>query len=116
MGLLKPSDWTGPWIKHPTAAEEKQIWFRKNFSLTDRAASAVIYVASVGYHELYVNGQKVDARVLAPALTRLDKRVLYVAYDITPALHVGDNCLAIWTAAGWGRYEFFKTKSRCASN
>ena len=36
IGLLKPSDWTGPWIKHPTAAEEQQIWFRKNFSLTDR--------------------------------------------------------------------------------
>ncbi|HZZ26891.1 MAG TPA: family 78 glycoside hydrolase catalytic domain [Pirellulales bacterium] len=111
MGLLEPNDWTGPWIEHPTAPEEKHIWFRKNFSLRDRAASAVIYVASVGYHELYVNGQKVDARVLAPTLTRLDKRVLYVTYDIAPALQAGDNCIAIWTAAGWGRYEFFKTKS-----
>ena len=67
-------------------------------------------MASVGYHELYVNGQKIDARVLAPSLTRLDKRVLYVTYDIRDALKAGDNCIAIWTGPGWSRYSFFKTE------
>ena len=110
MGLLEPSDWTGPWIKHPTAPVEKQIWFRKTFTLRNKAASAFVYVASVGYHELYVNGQKIDARVLAPSLTRLDKRVLYVTYDIRDALKAGDNCIAIWTGPGWSRYSFFKTE------
>ena len=83
MGLLEPKDWSGPWIKHPTAAKEKHLWFRKTFALGEKAASAFVYVATVGYHELYVNGQKVDPRVLAPSLTRLDTRVLYVTYDIT---------------------------------
>ena len=69
MGLLEPGDWTGPWIKHPTAPAVDHIWFRKSFVLRGKAASAFIYVASIGYHELYVNGQKVDARVLAPSLT-----------------------------------------------
>ena len=110
MGLLESNDWNGSWIKHPTAPVEKQIWFRKTFTLREKAASAFIYVASVGYHELYVNGQKVDARVLAPSLTRLDKRVLYVTYDITDALKPGDNCIAIWTGPGWSRYSFFKTE------
>ncbi len=110
MGLLEPGDWTGPWIKHPTAPVVDHIWFRKTFTLREKAASAFIYVASVGYHELYVNGQKVDARVLAPPLTRLDQRVLYVTYDITSALRAGDNCIAIWTGAGWSRYSFFKTE------
>ena len=110
MGLFELADWTGPWIKHPTAPVEKQIWFRKTFSLRDKAASAFIYVASVGYHELYVNGEKVDTRVLAPSLTRLDKRVLYVTYDITKLLRAGDNCIAIWTGPGWSRYSFFKTE------
>jgi alpha-L-rhamnosidase len=109
MGLLEPSDWTGPWIKHPTALPVDHIWYRKIFTLHDKPASAFIYVASVGYHELYVNGQKVDERVLAPSLTRLDKRVLYVTYDITSALKAGDNCIAIWTGAGWSRYPYFKT-------
>ena len=111
MGLLEPKDWTGPWIKHPTAPKEKHIWFRKTFTLQKKAASAFIYVASVGYHELYINGHKVDSRVLAPSLTRLDKRVLYVTYDIKDALHAGYNCIAIWTGPGWSRYGPFKTES-----
>jgi alpha-L-rhamnosidase len=49
--------------------------------------------------------------VLAPTVTRLDKRVLYVTYDIASALQPGDNCIALWTGAGWGRYEFFKSKA-----
>ena len=109
MGLLNGADWTGPWIKHPTASKDKHIWFRKTLSLPDQPASAFIYVASVGYHELYVNGQKIDTRVLAPALTDLNKRVLYVTYDITSALKAGDNCIAIWTGPGWSRYEYFQT-------
>jgi alpha-L-rhamnosidase len=110
MGLLEPEDWTGSWIKHPTAPVEKHVWFRKSFTLREMPASAFIHVASIGYHELYVNGQKVDPRVLAPSLTRLDQRVLYVTYDITRALRGGDNCIAIWTAPGWSRYSFFKTE------
>ena len=110
MGLLEPGDWTGPWIKHPAAAKEKHIWFRKTFALREKAASAFVYVATVGYHELYVNGQKIDPRVLAPSLTRLDNRVLYVTYDIAAALKAGENCIAIWTGPGWSRYEFFKTE------
>lgn len=110
MGLLAPTDWTGSWIKHPNAPVVDHIWFRKTFTLRDKAASAFIFVASIGYHELYVNGQKVDARVLAPSLTRLDKRVLYVTYDIATALKAGDNCIAVWTGPGWSRYSFFKTE------
>jgi alpha-L-rhamnosidase len=110
LGLLDPADWTGPWINDPAAAKVDHIWFRKTLSLPEKPASAFIYVASVGYHELYVNGQKVDSRVLAPTLTRLDKRVLYVTYDITAALRVGDNCIAFWTGPGWSRYDFFKTE------
>jgi len=111
MGLLERTDWTGPWIKHPSAAEEKHIWFRKTIFLRECPAAAFIFVASVGYHELYINGRKADSRVLAPSLSRLDKRVLYVTYDITSALQAGDNCIAIWTAAGWSRYEFFQTQA-----
>src|SRR5215469_1119687 len=109
MGLLHTNDWTGPWIKHPSAPKEQHIWYRKNFSLREKPARAFIYVGSVGYHELYVNGQRLDSRVLAPALTRLDKRVFYVTYDITRALQAGSNCIAIWTGAGWARYDFFRT-------
>jgi alpha-L-rhamnosidase len=57
-----------------------------------------------------VNGTKADTRVLAPALTRLDKRVLYMTYDLAPLLRTGANTIALWTGPGWSRYSFFKTR------
>jgi alpha-L-rhamnosidase len=108
MGLLHESDWKGEWIKHPSASSEKQIWFRKKFTVNDKAASAFAYIASVGYHELYVNGQKVDEYVLAPAVSRIDKRVFYVTYDLTPYINKGDNVMALWYGPGWSRNNSFE--------
>ena len=58
MGLLQKEDWTGPWIKHPDAPTAKHLWFRKNLILDKAVRSAFIHVASLGYHELYVNGTR----------------------------------------------------------
>ena len=104
-GLFSSSDWKSLWIKHPEAPAEQHIWFRKSFSLAQPAEKALFHIASMGYHELYVNGKKADDRVLAPALTRLDKRVLYVTYDITRLLENGSNTIAIWFGPGWARYN-----------
>lgn len=105
MGLLNAEDWTVPWITHPDAPDEKHIWYRNNIHLDGLLPSAFIYVASLGYHELYVNGEKVDDRILAPALTRLDKRVHYVTYDIHTMLKPGKNTIALWYGPGWSRYD-----------
>jgi len=58
MGLLQPEDWKGPWIHHPDAKTEKHIWFRRRVKLEQPPKSAIIHVASLGYHELFINGQK----------------------------------------------------------
>ena len=60
-------------------------------------------VASLGYHEVYVNGTKVGDRVMQPAVSQLDKRALEVTYDITNLIHEGDNELMLWLGQGWGR-------------
>lgn len=109
MGLLQEGDWKGPWIQHPEAPPVKHIWFRKSFPLEQEVKSAFLHIASLGYHELYVNGTKVDDRVLPPAASRLDKRVLYVTYDIGPLLTQGTNTLAVWHGQGWARLPEFKT-------
>jgi len=106
MGLLQTTDWKGAWIKHPDAAKEMHIWYRKNFTL-DKVNTAFVHVASMGYHELYINGRKADNRVLAPALTRIDRRVMYVTYDVTALLKEGKNTIAVWYGPGWSRNEFF---------
>ncbi len=110
MGLLDADDWQGPWIHHPDAPVEKHIWFRRNLEIDQPVASAIIHVASLGYHELFINGEKAADHHLAPAASRLDKRVLYLSYDIAEMLKPGDNTIAIWHGPGWARYGFFKTR------
>jgi alpha-L-rhamnosidase len=106
-GMFHRSDWDGEWIKHPSATPEKHIWYRKKFNLDSQAQSALVHVATNGYCELYINGQKADNRVLSPAVSRIDQRILYVTYDIAPLLRKGDNVIALWSAAGWTRNDYF---------
>jgi alpha-L-rhamnosidase len=107
-GILDPDEWNAAaWIHHPDAPRVKHIWFRKNLKLDDESDVAFIHVASLGHHELYVNGQKADDRVLAPALTNFDKRVFYVTYDISKLLKKGDNAIGVWFASGWASYDCF---------
>ena len=42
-----------------------------------------VSVVSLGYHEVYVNDTKVGDYVMQPAVSQLDKRALWVSYDIT---------------------------------
>lgn len=107
MGLLKDSDWSGPWIGGARPADIKAgvplpfPWLRKTFNLNVKPREAFAYVNALGYYELYVNGQKVDDYVLSPAVTDYSKRTLYVTHDITKYLVKGDNCVALWLGRGW---------------
>ena len=104
-GLLDPGDWKGEWIAHPSAKQTDHVWFRKSFTLDEVPAHAFVHIASVGYHELYVNGTRIGNEVLSPSLTNLQKRVLYVTRDIAPQLRPGKNVVALWTGSGWARAD-----------
>jgi alpha-L-rhamnosidase len=106
-GLFDRSDWRGQWIGAFRLPPEKHVCFRKSFTLDQPAERASAHIASTGYHELYVNGRKADARALAPAIARIDMRLLYVTYDIAPLLRAGVNAVALRCAPGWTRNSFF---------
>jgi alpha-L-rhamnosidase len=114
MGLLEPSDWKSQWIGVVAKAGQTKTdpWFRKTFSLPDRPVRATAYVASIGYHELYINGKKVDDRVLAPSISDLTRRVRYVTYDVTDFLQPGANAVVLWCAPGWADFDDFKVKDK----
>jgi alpha-L-rhamnosidase len=105
MGLLDPADWQGEWIRLKEADNIRHIWYRKKFSLEGVPASSFAYLCSIGYHELYVNGERIGTSVLSPGVTNLEKRGLYITYDITSALKKGDNVIAVWTGPGWARSD-----------
>ena len=68
-----------------------------------QSISFQVSVASLGYHEVYVNNTRVGDQVLQPAVSQLDKRALEVTYDITALVREGDNELTLWLGQGWGR-------------
>jgi alpha-L-rhamnosidase len=108
-GILDSAEWnTAEWIKHPSAKHTQHIWFRKNIRLDNKPQAVFAHVASLGHHEIYINGEKVDDSVLAPALTDFQKRLFYVTYDISKLLKKGNNTIAIWFASGWASYDCFK--------
>lgn len=107
-GLLQQKDWKAKWVGTDQLYDPSQKdcnisdpWLRKTFSLKLKPEKAVIFLASVGYHELYVNGKKISNNVLAPAVTDHTKRARYVAYDIAAALKPGKNVIGIWLGTSW---------------
>ncbi|WP_298495924.1 family 78 glycoside hydrolase catalytic domain [uncultured Algibacter sp.] len=105
MGLLQQSDWKGDWILKSDQKKTDHNWYRKNFELKEKAESAFVFVGSFGYHELYVNGEKVTENVMNPVSSYMKKRVPYLTYDISDKLKKGDNVIAVWHAAGWSRWR-----------
>lgn len=105
IGLIQSSDWNGQWIYKPDQLKTDHNWYRKNFTLETLPSSAMAYIASFGYHELYVNGEKVTDHVMNPASSYMKERIPYLTYDISPHLKEGDNVIGIWHAAGWSRWR-----------
>ncbi len=74
---------------------------RKEFTVTKDIRRARVYMSGIGWSELYLNGRKVSDRVLDPAATDYDKRVLYVIHNVTGRLKKGRNALGVMLGNGW---------------
>ncbi|ALL08754.1 alpha-L-rhamnosidase [Pedobacter sp. PACM 27299] len=119
-GLFNRQDWTAKWIgtgdlkdqKNQDAKNLPDPWFRKTFDLKKKPVRAMIFVASVGYHNLYVNGEKVGNGVLAPSVSDHSKRARYVAYDISAQLKSGSNTVALWLGTSWSLFSSYRTSDK----
>lgn len=118
-GLFDEREWQARWIGtdevYRSGQGDNQMydpWFRKTFELKESPERAVLFVASVGYHEVYVNGKKIGDHVLAPAVTDHVSRARYLAYDIASALHPGRNVIALWLGASWSIFAPYATSDK----
>ncbi len=126
MGLLDPADWKAKWIGTdavfvrgkgwpPPDNTLPDPWFRKQFTLDAAPVRAMLYVASIGYHEVYVNGRKVGDTVLAPCTTNHKKRARYCTYNIAKYLQPGKNAIGLWLGTSWSIFPPYKSDDRPAS-
>jgi hypothetical protein len=86
---------------------------RKEFPLRQVPKRAVVYLCGLGQFELHVNGRVASEDLLQPGWTDYRKTCLYVGYDITPLLKVGNNVIGVMLGNGMfnvtpGRYIKFK--------
>lgn len=111
MGLLRTEDWTAKWILEDEAQPDREPvapLFRKTFDLPSAPLRATVYVSSLGYHELYLNGQKVGNAVLAPQVSLMDRYVFYTPHDVSRLVREGRNCIGLWLGDGFVS-RFFPT-------
>ena len=102
VGLLHPKDWNSEYIGLPEINEiPESPLLRKTFTLSTPGQKLLLYVNSLGYHEIYINGKKVGEDVLSPAVSQFNKRSLVVTYDVTAYMTAGENDLVIWLGRGW---------------
>lgn len=123
MGLLDPSEWEAKWIGAGESLEKSEplracantlsdAWLRRTIELETRPTRATAFVASIGFHELHVNGVKASDAVLVPNVTDNSKRARYVAYEIGALLRTGRNVIGIWLGTGWSIFTKFVTADK----
>ncbi len=100
LGAFGMAPWGEVGFREERALPARML--RKEFDSAGKPRRAVVYVSGLGLSELYLNGTKVGDHVLSPNLTEYDKRVFYVALDVTDRVLAGRN--AIGLMLGNGRY------------
>ena len=96
IGLLDEGKWSGYWIglEQLLPGEERGMhtrmaarYLRKEFQLKEKEIRrATAYVAGIGLHEFYVNGQRMGDGVLQPVPSDYRKTIYYNTYDVTESI------------------------------
>jgi alpha-L-rhamnosidase len=116
MGLLEPEDWKGKWIglnvdyAEPVDDHRRlpARMVRHEFEIAKAVKSATAFLCGLGFSELYINGNKVDNRIMDPTHSNYSKRIMYVAYDVTKCLKHGPNAMGVILGNG----RFFSPRIR----
>jgi len=122
-GKLKPEDWRGQWIgadqvlppDSPEARREvgaaihttanpgsRPVYLRKELEVVKPVRRAMVFFSGLGFSELYIDGRKVGDYVVGPGFTTYNKRVPYLAFDVTDRFaRVGPKALGVVLVDGW---------------
>ncbi len=106
-GFFKTSDLKAKWIAS-TSMEERAPLLRKEFEVAKEIKRATVYVSGIGAYYLHVNGSAIGDEFMNPGLTEYEKRITYYAYDLTPHLKEGGNCVGLHIGEGFGAYSKVK--------
>ena len=101
VGILDKRLWEGQYIGMERKDRKVQPMLWKTFECSHKGEPAFLHINTLGYHEIYLNGQKVSNDVLSPGMVEFTKRSLAMTYNVTNLLQEGQNDLVIWLGTGW---------------
>lgn len=97
-GLWSVADWKGAkWIGKAGIPAPQ---LRKSFTTSKAVAWARLYVGAGGFAEASVNGTQVSS-ALEPGFTNYDKRVQYVAHDVTALMNTANHVVSMTLGRGF---------------
>ncbi|HKK17542.1 MAG TPA: family 78 glycoside hydrolase catalytic domain, partial [Opitutales bacterium] len=97
----------GPWGRLTHFKQEKEPYekglpvFRKTFTVDGNLERALVHVSGLGHYELFVNGQKVGDKFLAPPWSVYEKTAYYDSYELADLLREGSNEFRIMLGKGF---------------
>jgi alpha-L-rhamnosidase len=106
-GRGKTRAWAAPWIgRHNMMFQYADQMapaplFRREFALDGPVRKATLRICGLGYYVARINGRRVGDHVLDPVVSQYDRRVRYVAYDVTNQVRAGANAMGVTLGSGW---------------
>ncbi|GAB4079236.1 family 78 glycoside hydrolase catalytic domain [Modestobacter muralis] len=107
-GLLWAEDWQAVWIEPGempagVPGARPAALLRYEFDVDRPVVSARLHATAQGLYEAFVNGQRAGDAELTPGWTQYDVRLQVQTIDVTGAVQVGRNALAVVLSDGWFR-------------
>ncbi len=103
---LQPADWRGHWIGADTNTNHGAVYLRREIEITKPVTQATVFFCGLGFSELAVDGNKIGDYVIGPGFTTYDKRVQYLAFDVTARFATtGTKTLDVILSDGWYALE-----------
>ncbi|WP_232824790.1 family 78 glycoside hydrolase catalytic domain [Algibacillus agarilyticus] len=84
--------------QEPTAS-----YFRHQFTVPNNKTliKAKLHSTAAGYYEIFLNGNKVDDRIMDPGQTDYEERILYNTDNVNPLVNSGSNTIAVHLGSSW---------------
>jgi alpha-L-rhamnosidase len=101
-GKMKPGDWQGQWIGASEDTKHAAVYLQKKVTIEKPVVRASVFFCGLGFSELAIDGKKVGDYVIGPGFTTYNKRVQYLAFDVTDRFKTpGVHDLDVTLADGW---------------
>jgi alpha-L-rhamnosidase len=101
-GKMKPKDWQGQWIGASEDPKHAAVYLQKKVAVEKPVVRATVFFCGLGFSELAIDGKKVGDYVIGPGFTTYNKRVQYLAFDVTDRFKTpGAHELDVTLADGW---------------